>query len=65
MNQRLKPLFDADGIGKNREWTFENVIARLAAIRREKISLAGSEFHKVTVPGPDQQRILDLLGIRL
>jgi len=65
MNQRLKPLFDADGSGKNREWTFENVIARLAAIRREKISLAGSEFHKVTVPEPDQQRILDLLGINL
>jgi transposase len=65
MNQRLKPLFDADGIGKNREWTFENVIARLAAIRREKISLAGSEFHQVSVPEPDQQRILDLLGIRL
>lgn len=65
MNQRLKPLFDADGIGKNREWTFENVIARLAAIRREKISLAGSEFKQVTIPEPDQQRILDLLGIRL
>ena len=65
MNQRLKPLFDADGIGKNREWTFENVIARLAAIRRERVSLAGSEFHKVTVLEPDQQRILDLLGIRL
>ena len=65
MNQRLKPLFDADGSGKKREWTFENVIVRLAAIRREKISLAGSEFQKVTVPEPDQERILDLLGIRL
>ena len=65
MNQRLKPLFDADGRGKNREWTFENVITRLAAIRREKISLAGSEFHKVTVAEPDQQHILDLLGIKL
>lgn len=65
MNQRLKPLFDADGIGKNREWTFENVIARLAAIRRERVSLAGSQFRQVTVPEPDQQRILDLLAVRL
>lgn len=65
MNQRLQPLFAADGIGKDREWTFENVIRRLGAIRREKVSLAGSEFHQVTVPEPDQQQILDLLRIRL
>ena len=65
MNQRLRPLFEADGIGKNREWTFENVIARLAAIRRERVNLAGSEFHQVTVPEPDQQQILDLLDIGL
>jgi transposase len=65
MNQRLQPLFDADGLGKHREWTFENVIARLKALRREKVSLAGSEFHQVTIPEPDQQRILDLLKTRL
>jgi hypothetical protein len=65
MNQRLQPLFASDGVGKNREWTFENVIARLKAIRREKVSLAGAEFHQVTVPEPDQQRILDLLKTRL
>ena len=65
MNQRLQPLFASDGLGKNREWTFENVIARLKALRREKVQLAGAEFHQVTVPESDQQRILDLLGIKL
>jgi hypothetical protein len=65
MNQRLQPLFASDGLGKNREWTFENVIARLKAIRREKVHLAGAQFHQVTVPQPDQQQILDLLGTRL
>jgi len=65
MNQRLQPLFASDGVGKHREWTFENVIARLKALRREKVHLAGAEFHHVTVPEPDQQRILDLLGTRL
>ena len=65
MNQRLQPLFASDGLGKNREWTFENVIARLKALRREKVQLAGAEFHQVTVPEPDQQRILDLLGTKL
>ena len=65
MNQRLQPLFASDGLGKNREWTFENVIERLKAIRREQVHLAGAEFHQVTVPEPDQQRILDLLKTKL
>lgn len=65
MKQRLRPLFDADGEGKNRQWTFENVIQRLMAIRREKVSLAGAEFLQITTPEPDQQHILDLLKVRL
>jgi hypothetical protein len=65
MKQRLQPLFDSDGEGKNRQWTFENVIHRLMAIRREKVSMAGVEFFQVTTPEPDQKRILDLLGVRL
>ena len=65
MNRKLQPLFDADGVGKERQWTFDNVMARLAAIRREKVAIAGSGFQQVTVPEPDQQQILDLLGIKL
>jgi hypothetical protein len=65
MNERLQPLFSSDGLGKHREWTFDNVMARLKAIRREKVHLAGAQFHQVTVPEPDQQQILDLLGTRL
>ena len=65
MKQRLQPLFDGDGKGKHREWTFENVIQRLMAIRREKVSLADVEFFQTTTPEPDQQRILDLLGVKL
>jgi hypothetical protein len=65
MKQRLQPLFDNDGEGKDRQWTFENVIHRLMAIRREKVSLAGVEFFQITTPEPDQQRILDLVGVKL
>jgi hypothetical protein len=65
MKQRLQPLFDSDGEGKHRQWTFENVIQRLKTIRREKASLAGAEFFQTNTPEPDQQRILDLLGVRL
>jgi transposase len=65
MKHRLRPLFDADSEGKNRQWTFENIVQRLMAIRREKVSLAGAEFLQITTPEPDQQHILDLLNVRL
>ena len=65
MKQRLQPLFESDGEGKHRQWTFENVIQRLMAIRREKVSMVGVEFFQVTTPEPDQKRILDLLNITL
>jgi len=65
MKKRLQPLFDSDGEGKHRQWSFENVIQRLMTIRREKVSMAGVEFFQVTTPDPDQKRILDLLGVKL
>jgi hypothetical protein len=65
MKPRLRPLFDAGGEGKNRQWTFENVIHRRMAIRREKVSLAGAEILQITTPEPDQQHILELLKARL
>ncbi len=63
--ERLQPLFAEDGHGKNRQWTMENVIERLAAIRRERVKMAGVEFNRVTTPEADQQRILDLLKVTL
>jgi hypothetical protein len=55
LNQRLEPLFAADGTHKDRQWTVRNVIERLAAIRRDKIAMGFVEFEKVTTPEPDQQ----------
>lgn len=65
MQQRLQPLFDEDGEGKHRAWTFAAVINRLTAIRQQTIRQAGVDFTVISSPEPDQQRILDLLGIRL
>ena len=39
MQQRLKPLFEEDGEGKNRQWTVENVIERLMGIRKERVKV--------------------------
>jgi hypothetical protein len=63
--QRLEPFFAADGTHKDRQWTLRNVIERLAAIRREKIVMAGVQFEKVTLPQSDQQKILDHLKVHL
>jgi transposase len=59
--QRLKPLFAKDGEGKERRWTFANVIEHLCAIQRNRVKSAGVEFDLVTQAGEDQQRILQLL----
>lgn len=66
MNQRLKPLFQSDGKNKHRRWTFDRVIERLKSLRREKLSVAGTDYGKIiTEPDEDQKKILDLLKVRL
>jgi transposase len=65
MQQRLRPLFEKDGQGKDREWTMENVIEHLRGIRKQRVSVAGTEFAQISQPTEQQQQILDLLGIKL
>jgi len=65
MIKRLQPLFAKDKEGKNRQWSFKNVIERLKCIRREKVRLSGVEFQTVGTPEPDQEEILKLLGVKL
>lgn len=65
MKERLAPLFAEDGQGRNREWTMENVVENLAAIRMERIQVSGIQFEQVSQPNARQQRILDLLKVRL
>jgi len=60
--QRLKPLFAKDGQGKEREWTFANVIQTLTSIRSNRVKSAGVEFNLITQAGPDQQTILECLA---
>jgi hypothetical protein len=65
VNQCLAPLFAEDGRHEARQWTFKAVIDRLAAIRIQRVKIANTEFDQVTQPDDDQQRILDLLGVKL
>jgi transposase len=58
---RLRPLFEEDGTGKDRRWTVENVIERLAAIRNNRVSVNGVEFDQITESDTEQSEILRLL----
>lgn len=65
LQQRLQPLFEADGEGKNRQWTVENVIERLMGIRKQRVKVADVEFDQVTQADQEQQRILNLIKVKL
>ena len=64
--QRLKPLFDNDGIGKDREWTFETVVERLKHICKAECLIDDVAIKtNISKPQKDQQCILDLLNVKL
>jgi len=65
MNQRLKPLFQSDGKYKHRRWTFEYVIERLKSLRRQRLQVQGASCRIVCTPDNSQQKILDLLKVKL
>jgi hypothetical protein len=65
MVQRLRPLFEADGEGKDRRWTVQNVIERLRQICRNEVEMSGVKFYKTTVPDEEQREILDLLEVAM
>ncbi len=60
--QRLQPLFDKDGQGKERQWTFRNVIEHLATLRSNRVKNSGVEFDLKTSANHEHQTILDLLA---
>ena len=61
MKQRLLPLFEEDGVGKNREVTIDSLVRKLKCIRTEKVTILNNCTYRVTKPTSEQQLILDLL----
>lgn len=64
--EKLKPLFEFDGEGKDRRWTFETVVERLKSIRRVD-NLINGVLVKTNISTPDneQAEILNLLGVKM
>ena len=63
MKQRLLPLFENDGVGTNRKFTFEYVIESLKCIRMESVEVCGAISSVITTPTVEHNRILQLLKI--
>lgn len=63
--QRLKPLFETDGEGKERRWTVSNAVERLKQVCRNEVQADGVRFHQVTELDDEQRRIFDLLQVAL
>jgi transposase len=65
MEQRLAPLFAADGQGPERRWTFRGVVDCLAQITRNRVTVNGAEFYQNSTPTPEQEEILGLLQVAM
>ena len=65
MEQRLASLFETDGKGQERRWTFRGVIDCLAQITRNRVTANGAEFYQNSTPTPEQEEILSLLRVTM
>ena len=64
--QKLKPLFEADGQGQEKRWTFEGTIERLKSIRKTDCLIKGVTVKtEITKPDEEQAQILTLLGVKI
>lgn len=64
MNHRLLDIYQNDGAGKDRRWTFLQVIERLKSIRSQTVHVGGIELSNV-IPTPDREQIMLLDALRL
>ena len=65
MKQRLKSLFDDDCKGRKRHYTVEFIIELLKNIQKQLVEFNGIETFFLSEPSEEQQKIFDLLNIKL
>ena len=65
MKQRLQPLFESDGKGAHRKYTFDNILETLKSIRKETVEFLSATTSVITTSTDEQNHILDLLGMKL
>jgi transposase len=66
MNQRLLDVYQNDGTGKHRRWTFLQVIERLKSIRSQTVQMGGVNLPNViSIPDEEQKMLLNALQLKL
>jgi transposase len=65
MKQRLQPLFDFDGNGRKRKYTFESVIEILKCIRKDEVDFCSAKSEVITEPTEEQRHILGMLKVSI
>ena len=63
MQRKLAPLFETNGAGRNRRWTWSGVLERLKGVRRQRVKLHGATAAIISRPDEEQKRLLDLLEV--
>ncbi|MFH1111024.1 MAG: IS1634 family transposase, partial [Planctomycetota bacterium] len=63
MQQKLAPLFAADGSGEDRRWTWAGVLERLKGIRRQTVTMKGTAVTLTSRPDDEQEELLKLLEV--
>ena len=64
--ERLSGLFESDGKGKDRRWTFETVVERLKSIRSVDNLINGIVVKRTVSEADDEQaKILEFLDVKL
>jgi transposase len=63
MKQRLQPLFDDDGMGTKRKYTFDYIIEILKSIRKETVEFCNTKTNVITQLTEEQNRIMQLLAV--
>jgi hypothetical protein len=65
MNGRLKPFFEADGVGKDRKYTFDYVMEVLKSLRVQDVEVCGAQSKVVCKPSVEQASVLKHLGVSI
>jgi hypothetical protein len=63
MKQKLSPLFNSDGKGVDRKFTFDYIIESLKSIRKETVEICDQKSFVITTPSVEQNLILNLLDV--
>jgi len=65
MKQKLQPLFDSDGVGADRKFTFDYIMESLKHICKNTIEVCGAPSSSITRPSYEQKRMLALLEVNM